>query len=112
LSDPLLPYDLTISAESDLKEIIRTTIKNWGEKQASVYANKLALCFNKIAENALVSRTFSKRFPQVKSVKCEHHYVFYIHSKKERPVVIAILYERMDMITRITTRLSASGINS
>lgn len=101
-----LPYDLTPSTESDLKEIAKKTLEKWGKKQAATYASNLEQCFQKIAENKLVPRTFSKRFPQVKSVKCEHHYVFYIQSNKERPIIIAILYEHMDMLTRLATRLS------
>lgn len=100
-----LPYDLTLSAESDLTGIAKRTLEKWGKKQAATYASKLEQCFLKIAENKLVPRTFSKRFPQVKAVKCEHHYVFYIHPRKERPIIIAILYEHMDLFTRLTSRL-------
>ncbi len=101
-----LPYDLTRSAESDLRGIAKTTREKWGKKQAAIYGDKLEQCFYNIAENTLVHRAFSKRFPQVMSVKCEHHYVFYIRSEKERPIIIAVLYEHMDMLKRIINRLS------
>ncbi len=100
-----LPYDLTPSAESDLKGIAKITLEKWGRKQTGVYANKLEQCFQKIAANKLVPRTFSKRFPQLKSVKCEHHYVFYILPKNKRPVIIAVLHEHMDILTRLAARL-------
>ncbi len=103
---PTLPYDLTRSAESDLRGIFKKTLEKWGKKQAATYAGKLEQCFHTIAENTLVPRTFSKRFSQVMYVKCEHHYVFYIRSEKERPIIIAVLYEHMDMLTRLANRLA------
>ena len=107
LSKSSLPYDITLSAESDLKEIARRTLNKWGKKQARIYAKKLEMCFQKIAANKIIARSFSKRFPQVKNVKCEHHYVFYIQANKKRPIIIAILYEHMDMLNRLGTRLTS-----
>ena len=101
-----LPYNLTQYSESDLKEIARDTLKRWGKKQTAIYARKLDECFYNIAEEKVISRSFSKRFPQVKSVKCEHHYVFYIQQKDSRPIIIGVLYEHMDILTRIANRLS------
>lgn len=99
-------YRLTPAAESDLKTIIRRTIDNWGEHQARNYAQKLESMFVRIANNEVIPKVFSKRFPQLKCSKCEHHYVFYLHDSNNQPTIIAILYEHMDMIKRISQRLN------
>ena len=99
-----LPYNLTPSAESDLKIIAKKTLEKWGKNQAATYASKLEQCFQKIAEKKPITRTFSKRFPQLKNIKCEHHYVFYIQPRNKKTVIIAILYEHMDILTRLDKR--------
>lgn len=100
------PYDLTQSAESDLKEIAKQTLKKWNKKQAITYAIKLEECFQKISKNEIYHHSFSNRFPEIKCVKCEHHYVFYLLLQNKRPTIIAILYEHMDMLSRLGKRLS------
>ena len=35
--------------------------------------------------------------------RCEHHHIVYL--KEDRPIVIAILHERMDFVRRLRNRL-------
>jgi plasmid stabilization system protein ParE len=106
LAKTSLPYEITPEAAADLSNIAKDTAKKWGKEQARHYAAQLENCFHRIAEGNIISRPFSVRLPQVKSVKCEHHYVFYTLSKTDRPVIIAILYEHMNILTRLASRLS------
>ena len=99
------PYELTKDAETDLERIARYTIEEWGEAQAESYLGKISQCFKKIAKGKVVSRTFSEKFPDARVVRCEHHYLFYIHPEGEKPVIFAILHERMDMFARLKSRL-------
>jgi hypothetical protein len=103
----MIPYDLTPEAEDDLKNIIRYTIEQWGIEQAQHYAHLLETAFYTIANNQTISRTFSKTYPQIKVKKCEHHYIFYLPPQQElsRPVIVAILHERMDLVSRLKGRL-------
>ena len=72
-------YELTSQAESDIRGIIRYTLERHGEKQALRYKNALQERFCAIAERAVHARPLSKRYSQVLVIRCEHHYIFYIH---------------------------------
>lgn len=102
----MLPYQLTLAAEEDLKKIAHYTFQQWGKTQAMRYAKLLETAFHDIAANRALSRTFSKQYPQVQVTKCEHHYIFYISNIGELPCILAILHERMDLIVRLEDRLS------
>ncbi|MEE9355050.1 MAG: type II toxin-antitoxin system RelE/ParE family toxin [Methylococcaceae bacterium] len=98
-------YELTPSAQEDLKEIARYTLTKWGEKQSLHYAELLDAGFRKIAAKNVNFRTFSKRFPQILVSRCEYHYIFYVHPDNKPPRIIAVLHERMDMLARLKNRL-------
>ncbi len=106
-------YELTKSADSDLEDIVRYTIKNWGEQQTRFYLEKLHSCFQKIGNNEVIGRVFSERFPQARVTRCEHHYVFYLiledrssdPNVENPPRIFAVLHERMDMLARLKERL-------
>ena len=97
-------YELTPDADADLEDITRYTILEWSSEQASVYLDKLHLCFQQIASRKAIGKSFSKKFPHLLVTRCEHHYVFYLHPKKTKPVIIAVLHERMDMVNRLKER--------
>lgn len=99
------PYVLTPSAEDDLKDIARYTLKQWGKKQSLQYASLLETRFLEIADRTSLSHSFSERYPQIQVIRCEHHYIFYIHPEGKRPCIIAVLHERMDRIGRLKNRL-------
>ncbi len=99
------PYELTRDAEADLEGIARYTIEEWGEAQAESYLGKISRCFKNIATHKTVSRTFSERFPSARVVRCEHHYILYLAPEGKKPIIFAVLHERMDMLTRLKNRL-------
>ncbi|CCE21905.1 type II toxin-antitoxin system RelE/ParE family toxin [Methylotuvimicrobium alcaliphilum] len=99
-------YELTLQAESDIRDIIRYTLERHGEKQALCYKNALQKKFCAIAERAVHSRPLSERFPQIQVSRCEHHYIFYVHPESKPPRIIAVLHERMDLLTRLANRLN------
>ncbi|MFQ5444170.1 MAG: type II toxin-antitoxin system RelE/ParE family toxin [Nitrospinales bacterium] len=98
-------YELTAEADSDLEDIARYTIREWGTKQAAQYAGKLERCFEKIARKEAVFRSFSEKLPEASVTRCEHHYIFYLHPEGKRPVIFAVLHERMDLLARLKDRL-------
>ena len=97
-------YQLTEQAELDILGIWRYTAKNWGRKQADYYFNQIENCFKKIAQDQVISKQPIEKYTKLKSVKCEHHYIFFITGKK--PTIIAILNEKMDFISRLENRLN------
>ena len=100
------PYDLTPAAEADLREIARYTLRQWGARQQQRYARHLAACFRRIAEGRVQSREFSERYPQVRVARCQHHYAFYVHPEGQKPLILAVLHEHMDLLARLGQRLS------
>ena len=101
----MLSYELTPDADADLEAIARYTTLEWGPEQATLYIDKLHQGFHKIATKQVMSKAFHKRLPQVFVTRCEHHYVFYLHTKKSKPVIIAVLHKRMDMLTHLKERV-------
>ena len=102
----MIPYELTPDAEADLREIARYTRRQWGEAQSRQYARTLATCFQNIAKGEIVRRSFSNRFPELLVARCEHHFIFYLHPEGQKPRIITVLHERMDLIASLRHRLS------
>ena len=91
----------TLQAEQDLVEIWHYTAEKWGEMQADKYLRKIEACFGKINRGDALLK---KLADNVQFIRCEHHYIFLLAEKK--PAVIAVLHEKMDLLTRLQKRLS------
>lgn len=98
-------YELTPDAENDLREIARYTTRTWGVAQTRRYKAALVRGFTGIAQETVHSRQPLPHRPDVRSCRCEHHYVFSIHEEDEKPVIVAVLHENMDLIERLRERL-------
>lgn len=103
----MLSYELTSAAASDLRDIARHTLTQWGPRQQQRYARQLERCCQAIGGRTALSRTFSERHPSVYVMRCQHHYVFYLDPAKRNPVIIAFLHERMDLTARLERRLDS-----
>lgn len=98
-------YDLTLAAQADLEEIARYTLDQWGANKARDYAARLDECFHRIAAGQAVCQAVSRTFPQVQATRCERHIVFFIPIAGGKPLIIAVLHERMEMLVRLKSRL-------
>ncbi|ETW95887.1 MAG: hypothetical protein ETSY1_28795 [Candidatus Entotheonella factor] len=98
-------YKLTAAAEADLREIARYTRRQWGVAQSRDYARRLTSCFQNIADSEVVPRPFPDISPDLLVMRCEHHFIFYLHPQGQKPEIIAVLHERMDMIARLWGRM-------
>lgn len=99
-------YVLTAAAAADLRDIARYTLRQWGARQQQRYARQLEACCHAIGNRTASSRTFSKRYPQVQVMRCQHHYIFYLRPIGQKSHIIAVLHERMDLLTRLEERLA------
>jgi toxin ParE1/3/4 len=99
-------YELTPAAKEDVRGIWLYTAAQWGERQADRYVSLLEAGFRKIASRRAVSRTFSERYPQVRVTRCEHRYVFFLHPEGQKPRILAVLHENMNLLARLGDRLS------
>ena len=98
-------YERVVAVDEDLKDIARYTVETWGIDQAKLYAAKLEKHFQGIATGTVHTRTFLKHRPELRYSRCEHHVVFHLDRKSKPPLVLAVLHERMDLMTRLKKRL-------
>ena len=96
-------YDLTLAAEEDLRSIWDYTFGRWGIDQADTYLDQIEACCAAISERSARERANDTLPEDIRVLRCEHHYIFWITG--DRPIVIAILHERMDLVNRLTDRL-------
>ncbi len=88
-------YKLSPLAESDLHEIITSTIKTWGNVQAKVYAESLDSALIKLAQYPDFGRKRDELYPNARSFPIEKHIIFY--QVIEAGIEVArILHQRMD----------------
>ena len=98
-------FTFSKEADQDLLEIWNYSFENWGLEQADLYLDLLEAGCQEIADGYAVTRSYKKIHKDLKSSRCQHHYIFYLHHQK--PVIIAFLHENMDLLERIRDRLSA-----
>lgn len=99
-------YELTVLAEEDLRAIARYTVDTWGVEQAKRYETLLLKRFEEIAQGNITPSVFLKNRPDLLFTHCEHHYIFYWQPKdREKPIILAVLHERMDLMQRLEDRL-------
>lgn len=100
-------YELTTLAEEDLRAIARYTVNTWGIEQAKYYETLLLKRFQEIAQGNIIPRVFLKNRSDLLFTHCKHHYIFYWQPKdRERPIILAVLHERMDLMQRLKERLT------
>ncbi len=99
-------YELTEAAEEDLKGIAHYTLAKWGPKQATRYGAVLDAHLEAIGKGKARTRVFLQHRPELRVSRVEHHYVFYQERKKQRPLVLAVFHEHMDLMSRLRGRLA------
>lgn len=96
-------YDLTLAAEEDLRGIWLYTYERWGFDQAETYSDQIDACCEAVGDGRALSKTLDELPDDVRIHRCEHHYVVWLGN--ERPIIIAILHERMNFVRRLKERL-------
>lgn len=99
-------YTLAPDAVTDLRKIGRYTTKQWSQRQAERYRARLARCFAAIAAGRAQSTHPIPHRPDLRSTRCEHHYIFSRHREGEPPLIVAVLHENMDLPSRLKARLA------
>ncbi len=89
-------YYITRRALTDLRDIVRYTLKTWGREQARLYREELELGIEKLALSPRLGRTRGDVAPSVRSFPIGRHVAFYVES--ERGItVLRVLHPRMDV---------------
>ncbi|MBL0709783.1 MAG: type II toxin-antitoxin system RelE/ParE family toxin [Colwellia sp.] len=92
---PMPNYRLSPLAESDLYNIISSTIESWGNEQAKVYAQTIDVALVKLAQYPDFGRQRDELYKNARSFPVEKHIVFYQVSDAGIDVA-RILHQRMD----------------
>lgn len=99
-------YVLTDAAEADVRGIIRYTRKQWGDAQVRRYITKLEQGIARLAAGQGAFQDMSTLYPTLRMAHCEHHYVFCLPREHATALIVAILHEHMDLMTRLADRLN------
>ena len=99
------PYVLTRGAASDLDDIVRYTRQTWGQAQCRVYVSRIEAAATELANGKSVFRTRDDLGPGLRVCRVGHHYVFCLPRTDQPALILAILHEQMDMISRLKERL-------
>lgn len=100
------PYELSKDAEEDLREVARYTLDQWGKEQLAEYRQGLKETFHTIGVQNVVSRQFSKNYPQLRVTKYRYHHIFYISEGVDKPIIIGVIHERRDIVNQLARRLT------
>ena len=87
-------YRLTPDAQSDLVDIRRFTVKQWGEPQSKKYLSELRQTIRLLAETPSLGKSRSDVGAEVLSFPHVSHVVYFIIDEKQL-VVFGILHKRM-----------------
>ena len=98
-------FEISALAEEDLIGIARYTIEQWDAEQAVRYADFFDAHFRLIASGEAQTRAPIKTRPELLASRCKKHVVFHLDRGAKCPLIIAILHERMDLMTRLVSRL-------
>lgn len=96
-------YDLTLAAEADLRDIWRDTYKMWGPEQADKYFDQIEACCEAVGDRRARSKVLGGLQEGVHIHRCEHHFIVWLAGN--RPIVVAILHERMAFMQLLKARL-------
>lgn len=102
----MIDFVLTTAAEADLRGVIRQTRKLWGDGQVRRYVAKLEQGFSRLARAEGPFRDMTSLHPALRMARCEHHYIFCLPRNDAPALIVAIFHERMDLMTRLATRLN------
>lgn len=87
-------------AQSDLKEIYRYTLENWGVQKAQNYLAHIKQPFKTLLENPNIGRERSELGQNVRAINCQKHMIFYRYLKAELQI-IRVLHGRQDPVRHV-----------
>ncbi|MFT3804623.1 MAG: type II toxin-antitoxin system RelE/ParE family toxin [Burkholderiaceae bacterium] len=98
-------YVLSKGAVADLREITRYTIATWGEERCRTYVAEIETTASALARGEGVYREMDVVLPGLRMAWSGKHCLFCLPRPGQRPIILAILHERMDILARLKDRL-------
>jgi toxin ParE1/3/4 len=87
-------YSVARRAESDLKAIVRFTLKTWGIAQTERYLEDLEKCFQLLADNAEIGHKCDSILPGLRRFEHQKHIIFYL-PQEDGVLIVRVLHEQM-----------------
>jgi toxin ParE1/3/4 len=98
----VLRLEITPAAKADLREIERYTAEKWGEKQASIYLEKVAIAGDRLVQNpTLLGRPRFEIRQGYYSYHFEKH-LFIFRITDESIQIVRVLHQSMDLPRHLT----------
>lgn len=99
-----MAYVLTLDAAEDLGGVWHFSFERWGSDQADAYLARIEACLARISAGEAFCRSYPELDTRLKSHHCEHYYIFFLEGA-DNVTVIAVLFEKMDLLVRLRHRL-------
>jgi toxin ParE1/3/4 len=96
-------YRLTPDAQSDLIDIRRYTVKQWGEAQSKKYLSELQQTIRLLAESPSLGKSRPEVGMNVLSFPHVSHVIYYVIHKQQL-VVFGVLHKRMVPVKHLDER--------
>jgi toxin ParE1/3/4 len=96
-------YHLTLDAQSDLTEIRRHTLQQWGSAQSQKYLLALRKTIRLIAEKPSLDKSRPEVGVSVRSFPYVNHVIYYVVHEQQL-VVFGVLHKRMVPLNHLLDR--------
>ena len=95
-------FDLTRSAQADLKSIARYTQERWGVRQRNTYLKEVDQVFRTLAKNPLMGRSCDDIREGYRKFPHGSHVIFYKQLGEDELLIVRILHGTMDVDSNIS----------
>lgn len=96
-------FTLTNRAFSDLKDIGRYTLQQWGREQRNLYLKMLDATFRQLAANPHKGKDCSDIRNGYRKFNAGSHVIFYRQMSGDTIEIVRVLHGRMDCETRLSS---------
>ena len=95
-------FDLTRSAQADLKSIAGFTQERWGVRQRNTYLKEVDQVFRTLAKNPLMGRSCDDIREGYRKFPHGSHVIFYKQLGEDELLIVRILHGTMDVESNIS----------
>ncbi len=98
-------YQISDAAAEDWQDIVNYTLTQHGEAQTRKYMSALENGIEKMALGEPPYKNLDSLYSGLRSIHCEHHYIFAVMRTNAPMLVIAVFHERMNLMMQLKKRL-------
>lgn len=94
-------FELTRSAQADLRAIARFTQSRWGVRQRNAYLKEVDQVFRALAKNPLMGRNCDEIREGYRKLPHGTHVIYYKQPSENTLLIVRVLHATMDVDTNI-----------